>query len=158
MKKTIQTEVEIIPYQEKFKEAFREINYEWLEKFFEVTALDKKFFDNPSKEIIDKGGYIYLSLLDHKIIGSIALERVTDKEYALAKMRVKPNYQGRRVGQLLIEKALKKSNELDLESLILYTNHRLIGALNLYGKYGFKFVEVDNAAFERATIKMQLKF
>lgn len=113
---------------------------------------------HPSKEIIDKGGYIYLALLDHKIIGSIALERITDKEYVLTKMGVAPNYQGRRIGHLLIEKALQKPNKLGLESLILYTNHRLVGALNLYGKYGFKFVEIDNSAFERATIKMQLKF
>ncbi len=149
--------VKIIPYQDKYKADFKALNYEWLENFFEVTALDKKFFDNPTQEIIICGGYIYLAVLDQKIIGSVALEKINNKEYTLAKMAVKPAYQGKKVGKLLLETAIKKAKILNLESLILYTNHRLVSALNLYTKYGFKFVPVNNAAFERATVKMQLK-
>lgn len=43
MKRTIQTEVEIIPYQEKFKDVLREINYEWIEKYFELTSLQRDY-------------------------------------------------------------------------------------------------------------------
>ncbi len=150
--------VKIIPYQDQYKADFRAINYEWLEKYFEVTALDKKFFDNPRQEIINCGGYIYLASYKQKIIGSVALERINDKEFTLAKMGVNKNYQGKKVGQLLLEKALAKAKELNLESLVLYTNHSLVSALNLYTKYKFKFVPVNNAAFSRATVKMRLKF
>lgn len=98
-----------------------------------------------------------MAVFNEKIIGSVALERINDKEYTLAKMGVKPAYQGKKVGRLLLETAINKAQELNLESLFLYTNHQLVSALNLYLKYGFKFMPVNNAAFDRATVKMQLK-
>ncbi|MDB2606637.1 GNAT family N-acetyltransferase, partial [Zobellia sp.] len=104
------------------------------------------------------GGYIYLAFIDGKVVGSIGLERINDKEYALTKMGVKPNYQGKKIGSFLMEKALQKARELNLNSFVLYTNQELIGALNLYIKYGFRFVKLDYTSFKRATIKMQLTF
>jgi ribosomal protein S18 acetylase RimI-like enzyme len=92
--------------------------------------------------------------LEGEIIGSVALEKVTDKEYTLAKMGVKPGYRGLKVGQLLMEVALRKTKELKLDSLVLFTNHQLVQALNLYSKYGFRFTRLENPLVERATIKM----
>lgn len=41
----------IIPYQNKYEADFREINYEWLENFFRVTALDKSFLIIQDKKL-----------------------------------------------------------------------------------------------------------
>jgi len=152
----IKDKVQINSYQEVYKEELKAINYEWIDTYFEITPLDKKFFDNPTKEIIEKGGYIYLAFFDGEVVGSIGLERINDKEYALTKMGVKPNYQGKKIGSLLMEKALQQASELNLKSLVLYTNQELIGAVNLYIKYGFRFVKLDYTPFKRATVKMQL--
>ncbi|EIJ37578.1 acetyltransferase [Galbibacter orientalis DSM 19592] len=152
------TDVQIIPYEDSHRNAFRDINYQWLTQYFEITAYDKPFFENPRKEILDKSGYIFLASLKNEIVGSFALEKVTDKEYTLAKMGVKPGFQRLRIGQLLMEKALKKAEELNLDSLVLYTNHQLVQALNLYCKYGFRFERLENPLVERATIKMEKKF
>lgn len=147
-------DIDIIEYKDSYKEDFRQINYQWLESYFEVTDLDKRFFDDPRKEILEKEGFIYLARLEGEIIGSVALEKITDKEYTLAKMGVKPGYRGLKVGQLLMEVALKKTKELKLDSLVLFTNHQLVQALNLYSKYGFRFTRLENPLVERATIKM----
>ena len=152
------TNVQIIPYENSHRDAFMDINYQWLTQYFEVTAYDKPFFENPRKEILDKSGYIFLASLENEIVGSVALERITDKQYTLAKMGVKPGFQGLRIGQLLMDKALEKAEELNLESLVLYTNHQLFQALNLYSKYGFRFEKLENQLVERATIKMVKKF
>jgi len=152
-----QIQVQIIPYSEEFKEMFRKINYEWIQKYFEVTILDKKAFDNPKKEIIDKGGFVYLARYDNEIIGSVALEKITEKQYALTRMGVKIGCQGRKVGQSLMGMVIKTSKELELNSVVLYTNQVLINALNLYFKNGFKVVPLDYVPYERATIKMELK-
>ena len=55
------SEIKIIPYHDQFKDIFKTINYEWIEEYFTVTELDKKAFENPQKEILDKGGYVYLA-------------------------------------------------------------------------------------------------
>ena len=153
-----QTNVQIIPYNDSHKEAFRAINYQWLTQFFEITSYDKPFFDNPRKEILNKNGFIFLAAIENEIVGSVALERISDKEYTLTKMGVKQGFQGLRIGQLLMEKALRKAEELNLDSLVLYTNHKLVQALNLYCKYGFRFKKLENPLVERATIKMVKEF
>ncbi|TXK75116.1 GNAT family N-acetyltransferase [Mesonia sp. K4-1] len=149
--------VKIIPYEDSYRDAFRDINYQWLTQYFEVTEYDQPFFENPRKEILEKKGYIFLASLENEIVGSVALERITDKEYTLAKMGVKSGFQGLRIGQLLMDKAVEKAEELNLESLVLYTNHQLVQALNLYSKYGFRFERFENPLVERATIKMVKK-
>lgn len=54
-------QVRIIPYRDEIKEMLKIINYEWIEKYFEVTDLDRKVFENPQAEILDKDGYIYMA-------------------------------------------------------------------------------------------------
>ena len=152
------TNVKIIPYEDSHRDAFREINYQWLTRYFEVTDYDKSFFENPRKEILEKNGYIYLASIENEIVGCVALERTTGKAYTLAKMGVKPGFRGLRIGQLLMDKALEKAQELNLDSLVLYTNHQLVQALNLYCKYRFRFERLENPLVERATIKMVKKF
>ncbi len=157
MKSSLESKVQVIDYVDEFKEKFRAINYEWIEKYFEVTELDKKAFDNPRKEILNKNGFIYLAKYNNEIVGSVALERLSNTQYALTRMGVKPGYQGKKIGQLLIKTAIEKSTDLKLDSVVLYTNQVLINALNLYFKNGFKVVELDEVPYKRATIKMELK-
>ncbi len=157
MNKIIKNNIQIISYREEFNRDFKEINYEWIEKYFTITELDKKAFNNPKKEILDKGGYIYLAIHNNTPIGSIALEKITNNKYALTRMGVKSGYQGKEVGQSLMKIAIEKCNELKLDILVLYTNQVLINALNLYFKNGFKVVSLDYVPYERATIKMELK-
>jgi putative acetyltransferase len=158
MTTAITNKLEIIKFREEFKDAFKAINYEWIEKYFEVTELDKLAFNNPTEAILDKEGFIYLALYENTIIGSVALERITQKQYALTRMGVQPGFQGMKVGQSLMDAAIDKCKEMELESVVLYTNHVLINALNLYIKNGFKFVTLDDVPYKRAKIKMELKF
>lgn len=156
MNSFIENKVQIIPYREEFKEIFRNINYEWIEKYFEVTDLDRKAFDNPQIEIIDKEGFIFLAQYENQIVGSVALEKITNQQYALTRMGVNSGYQGKKIGQSLIETAIEKAKGLKLNVIVLYTNQNLISALNLYYKNGFKVVPLDYVPYKRATIKMEL--
>ena len=158
MKPISANSVRIIPFREDLKDMLKTINYEWIEQYFHVTELDRRVLENPKREILDKGGYIYFAQYQDKIVGSVALERITDTQYALTRMGVRPSCQGMNIGQLLIDKAIEKAKELALENIMLYTNQILINALNLYFKNGFKAVPMDTVPYKRATIKMQLNF
>jgi N-acetylglutamate synthase-like GNAT family acetyltransferase len=78
--------------------------------------------------------------------------------FELAKMCVTKNWQGKGISKILIEKCLKKAKEIGAKKLILFSNHQLQTALKLYEKYGFKNVEVKDAPFETADVKMELEF
>jgi len=151
--------VEIILYTPENWESLGKVNSWWIEKYFEITPMDLKAFRDPQSEIIDRGGYIYFARIGEKIVGSIALEKLDNNGlYALTRMGVLPGCQGLGIGQSLMDVVLDKSREIRVKILILYTNQLLIQALNLYYRNGFKAVPLDEVAYERATIKMEMRF
>lgn len=158
MEKSIENKVEIIPFREDIQHHFKKINYEWIDNYFEIIDHDKLVLENPKEEIIDKGGYIYFAQYNNKVVGCVALERINDTTFELSKMGVRPYYQGLKIGKLLMLKAIEKSKQLSIESLVLYTNPKLISAIKLYKRNGFYEVPNDQKLIKRATLKMKLNF
>ena len=85
--------ISIIGYNQKYAKDFRDLNIDWLKKFFYVEPYDKEVLGNPQTYILDKGGYIFFAKLENQIVGTVAL--INDEEcYELSKMAVSPKYQG----------------------------------------------------------------
>ncbi|MES1219578.1 MAG: GNAT family N-acetyltransferase, partial [Bacteroidota bacterium] len=132
----------IIPYEEKYKTQFRELNLEWLDKYNLTESHDLMVLDDPRGTIIDRGGYIWLAKDGEKIVGTAAIMNEGHGHYELAKMAVAPAFQGKGISKLLIETCIAKAKEIGAKKLLLYSNHQLLTALKLYEKYGFHHVEV----------------
>ena len=151
------SEVKIIEYDKRLKNYFRDLNYEWISKYFTVEKKDKKQLEHPEKEIIEKGGFILFAEYEGEITGTVALIKHSNNEFELAKMAVTEKAQGRQIGKKLALAAIKKLKSLNVESLFLETNTTLIPALNLYKNLGFKEVEMkEQSDYQRATIRMEL--
>ena len=72
-------------------------------------------------------------------------------------MGVKKGYQGRNIGKLLGEAIIQKAKEKGGKELFLETNQRLIPAISLYKKLGFKEVIPDvPSVYERSNYRMEL--
>ena len=148
--------VEIINFQAQYATQFYELNIEWLEKFFYVEAYDKKVLSNPKEFIIDKGGYIFFARYNNEIIGTVALIN-QNTYFELSKMAVSPKYQGLKIGKKIMDYCISFSIEQGWESITLYSHRKLIPAISLYKKIGFKEVELEKEGhYERANIKMVL--
>lgn len=148
--------IEIIDYAPEYAAAFKSLNLEWLDKYDLTESHDLMVLNDPKGTIIDQGGFIYLAKSGDEIIGSAGLMKEHDGIYELAKMTVAPAFRGKGVSKLLIEKCLSKAKELKAKKLLLFSNSQLKTAIALYEKYGFKHVEVKDAPFLTADIKMEL--
>jgi len=62
--------VKIVPYNKKYKEDFKRLNIEWLQKYFSVEPADEKMLSSPEKEIIRNGGEIFFALLENEVFGT----------------------------------------------------------------------------------------
>ena len=113
--------VRIIPYSHAYKNAFRELNEEWIIKYFEMEEMDRRALHNPEEYILDRGGYIAVALLDEKPVGVCALIPCTYEGYdfELSKMGVSPKAQGKGIGKLLGQHIIDKAKEL---GCLLYTS------------------------------------
>jgi len=156
-----QNTIKIVDYSRKLKKHFKDLNLEWLNKYFEVEKADEMILNNPEKYIINKGGFILFAKAEDNICGTVAVKRNSDSEYEMTKMAVSEEYQGKKIGKKLAKEAIKKAKSLGAAKIVLETSLRLEKAVKLYRKLGFTEVDYDTntkTRYERPTIKMELKF
>jgi len=155
---TMSNTVTIIDYDPALKNAFYDLNIEWLEAFFYVEEYDKEVLGKPEKYILDKGGYIFFAKYQDHTVGTVALMPTKKPhEFELTKMAVSPEYRGLKIGQKLMQHCINFAKKHD-SNLMLYSNKILENAIYIYRKYGFIEVPVEpNSPYERSDIKMVLK-
>jgi N-acetylglutamate synthase-like GNAT family acetyltransferase len=149
--------IELVEYSDHYASDFKRINLEWLEKYGLAEEPDFLMLNDPKGKIIEPGGAVFLARIDHNIVGSAALINEHDGIFELAKMTVVPEWQGKGISKLLLEKCLEKARQLKARKIILFSNSQLQTALQLYLKYGFKHVNVADSPFVTADVKMELE-
>jgi ribosomal protein S18 acetylase RimI-like enzyme len=148
--------IEIIPYSDEYASVFKVMNLEWLDKYNLTESHDLLILNDPKGTIIDNGGAIFLARSGDEIVGSAAIINEGHDTYELAKMTVSTAFQGKGISKLLLEKCIEAAKERNAKKIILFSNSQLQTAISLYKKYGFKHVDVTDAPFLTADIKMEL--
>lgn len=146
----------IISFKEEYAHHFRDLNIEWLEKYFYVEKHDREVLNNAKTYIIDKGGYIFFALYKGEVAGTLALMN-EEEGYELSKMAVSPKFQGLKIGQQLMQFSIHFARNKKWGKLLLYSNIILENAIYIYKKYGFKEVDLEtDSPYNRSNIKMVL--
>ncbi|WP_024770304.1 bifunctional helix-turn-helix transcriptional regulator/GNAT family N-acetyltransferase [Aquimarina macrocephali] len=150
--------VEIVPYEDKYRIPFKNLNEEWITTFFKMEETDRKSLDQPKEYILDKGGEILVALYEKEPVGVCALIKMEDPHYdfELAKMAVSPQAKGKGIGWLLGKAIIKKAQTLNAQKIYLESNTVLKPAINLYHKLGFNKVVGHSTPYERCNIQMEL--
>ena len=149
--------MEIISFDRRYAEDFRQLNIEWLEKYFWVEPHDEEVLGKPEKYIIEPGGNIFFVREDDKILGTVALMKIDEGIFELTKMAVAPAAQGKNIGQKLMQHTLDFAKSRGWEKLVIYSNRKLENAIHIYIKFGFREIPIEeNNPYARGDIKMEL--
>ena len=154
-----ETDIVIADFEDWHADAFRTLNYEWLEEFFHVEPYDKIVLGNPQKHIIDQGGCVLVALSGTEPVGVCALLKHSEIKFELTKLGVTKSYQGKGVGRLLVEASIARARKLKATTLILATSKLLVPANQLYRRLGFQQVALDEIGplpYHRETFAMML--
>ncbi len=147
----------IIPFEPSLSNHFRDLNILWLEEYFYVEAKDKLLLENAEKEIIDNGGAIFFGLIDQTVVGCFAIIKNSNGTIELGKMAVDPRYQGKNIGQQLLDHAILYCKKMGYKELFLYSHTKLAAAIHIYKKKGFREVSLEaSSPYLRSDIKMVL--
>ena len=92
---------------------------------------------------------------ENEMVGTVALKFVEGGVYEFTKMAVDEKFHGLKIGKQLAEVAIEKAKEKKAGKIILYSNTKLVPAIELYRKLGFKEIPVDGP-YQRSDIKMEL--
>jgi len=155
---TMTTSISIVPYSEKYKDAFRQLNEEWITQYFKMEEMDRLSLHHPKEYILDKGGYIAIALLDKVAVGACALipSHLEGYDFELSKMGVSPKAQGMGIGKMLGLHIIETAKTMGAHKIFLESNRVLIPALSLYKKLGFIEIEGASSPYERSDIQMEL--
>jgi len=149
------TDIGLVPYSEKYRKVFKDLNIEWISKYFKMEEADLKYLDHPENNILKKGGYIAMALYKNKPVGTCALVKMDKDSFELAKMAVSPECRGKGIGYLLGRHVMDKAKHLGAKKLYLESNTLLKPAIDLYYKLGFQKVARQPSPYERCNIQME---
>jgi uncharacterized protein YhfF/ribosomal protein S18 acetylase RimI-like enzyme len=80
---------------------------------------------------------------DEKIIGIIGINEINEESTEIVCIAVDEDYQNKKIGTNLIEKAISVSKEKKYKAIIIKTGNCGIGQLYLYQRCGFRFDSVN---------------
>lgn len=150
--------------RQTFYETFSESNTEENMKSY----LDNSFStDKITDELQDKNSEFYFAELDNNVIGYLKLnfgqsqtELKDDKSLEIERIYVLKEFHGKKVGQILYDKAIEIAKQQNADFVWLGVWEKNLRAIHFYKKNGF--VEFDKHLFklgddEQTDIMMQLK-
>ena len=151
------TKISFKKFSKNDTEKFKSLNLEWLDTYFKVEPIDKLMLNNPEKEVIDKGGFIFMIQKNYNTIGTFAFIKKSEKIYEFSKMAITPNERGNGYGNMAMKFLIQFAKKKKWSKLILYSNTKLKNSIHLYKKYGFKEIPLEkNLVYSRGNIKMEL--
>ena len=92
---TSSMEIEILGFDSIYADDFARLNYEWIDKYFQIEQHDRELLDHPYEQIIKPGGEIFFALSDRVAAGTAAMIGFDEETFELSKMAVAPELQGR---------------------------------------------------------------
>jgi hypothetical protein len=70
--------IEVIDYAPEFHNDFKRLNYEWIEKYFQIEETDRQSLNHPNEKILNPGGHIFMARYQGEIVGTCALIKIDD--------------------------------------------------------------------------------
>ena len=148
--------VEIVDYSPEHGALFKELNYQWINKYFKVEDADVRSLEHPEEDILKKGGRIFMALYNGSVVGTVAMKKINEDKFELAKMAVTEEARGRNIGWLLGMKVIEEAKAMGARSVYIESSTELKPAINLYHKLGFKKVQGSESPYARCNIQLEL--
>ena len=137
---------------------FARLNAAWIADLHYLEDSDKAMVARP-EIYLERGGQVFTAHLDGEVAGAVALKPHADGRWELTKMAVDPEFQGRGIGQALMDACHAYARDvLKLDRLFLLSNTKNEAALRLYARNGWTVNhEGPHPIYDRCNIGMEVK-
>ena len=150
--------MQIVEFTAGYANAFRELNEAWIARDFAIEDKDRKVLGDPQAKIIDPGGRIFMAVDGGLAVGCVAMVRLADGGFEVAKMTVREDLRGTGLGRALMQHCIDAGAEMGAPRLYLETNSALGPAMGLYRAMGFEDLPAERrpaAAYARVDVWME---
>jgi GNAT superfamily N-acetyltransferase len=135
-------------------DAFRDLNLEWIDAYFEREPNDLALLSDPSEAILARGGQIFVAFHDHEIVGVCAVMPCkAPGDYELTKMAVREKSRGLGAGRALMQAAETWCQHQAARRIVIITNSALHPAVRLYETSGYERIHSGpHPSYKRADL------
>lgn len=146
----------VVPWDPRHRDAFRELNLWWLERWFEVEQIDRDVLNDPEGALLAHGGEIWFAEQAGRAVGTVALKDHGGGRFELTKLGVYPKAHGAGMGRALCERVIERFEARGGLLLFLETNTVLEPALRLYEALGFVVCDAqETSPYARSNCYME---
>jgi putative acetyltransferase len=149
--------MEIVDYSPEHAAAFKALNEAWIGKYFAIEPKDREVLEDPHGKIIARGGKVFMAVDGGQPVGCVAMIRMADGGYEVAKMTVSETLRGSGLGRRLMQRCIDAAAADGAPRLYLETNSSLAPALALYRTMGFKDLAPSETPYARCDTWMELR-
>ena len=146
--------VEIIDYEDRYKQALEDISLPWLLEYDLLEPVDLEMLADPHR-FIAGGGRVLLARVKDEIVGMVMLEIQGEGVCEALKFGVKEEYREQGIGTALMEAVLQAARDAGQKTIVVTSNHKLKSALRIYEKLGFEYVTYSDKWFQLSDIRME---
>ncbi len=101
-------------------------------------------------------GRLYLAYCNGEAAGCIGLKKIDDKNCEMKRLYVRPQFRGKKIGKLLVQKIIFDAKEIGYSYMLLDTLPFLGQAIHLYEKFGFYKIDCYNNSPMSTSLYMKL--
>jgi putative acetyltransferase len=149
---------QIVPFEDAHATAFYALNRAWLDEHALYEPADEKQLADPRGQILDRGGDIFVALLEEEVVGTAALIPSAPGVVEIAKVTVAEAARGHGLGRRLVEHCIAHARRRGARRMFLVSSTRQGAALRLYESMGFLHrAPPAPLAYETADVYMELE-
>ena len=148
--------MEIIEYQEKYKQDFIKLNTQWVERYFVMEQADRDVLEHV-EELLKTGAMIYFAVEKGEVLATCMAMPLGEDVWEICKLAASGQYTGTGAGSAVFKASMDYAIAQGAKKLTLISNRRLKPALHIYQKFGFREVPLNKAywGFDRADIEFE---
>lgn len=158
-------EISIVPAYD-YPDIVGELFKEYTDMLIEGDASFKQYLDiqNYDEELLHLEmkygmpyGRLYMAFCDEKPAGCIGLKQIDEENCEMKRLYVKPQFRGKQIGNILIQKIIEDAKEIGYSCMLLDTLPFLKSAIHMYRKWGFYEIDSYNDSPMDTSIYMKLE-
>lgn len=148
--------MEIIEYQEKYKNDFVKLNTAWLKRFYTVEPFDQDTMDRVD-ELVQNGAMVYLAVENESVLAVCMTMPLSDGIWEMCKLAAVGQYTGTGAGSRVFKACMDYAIANGAKKLSLISCRALKPAIHIYEKFGFREVPLNKEFWgaEKADIEME---
>jgi GNAT superfamily N-acetyltransferase len=125
------TDVRIVEFDPAYAKNFADLNYQWIAETYGIEPHDREILDHPYDAIIKPGGQVFFAISASDVAGTVAMIPYEEDAFELTKMAVDPAFQGRGIGDKLMEACIHFTRRASRQRIILESNTKQVAAVQL---------------------------